>query len=88
MKDSVLIEKVKEIGADENAVRDLLLDLLKAGDVTTEQVFRVLGRPSKEWPNGLSFSKGSNVILVKPSFVSGVVAKYKRSCGNNQAFCY
>lgn len=88
MNDSVLIEKVKEIGSDEKAVRDLLLDLLRAGDVTTEQVFRVLDRPSKEFPRGLLFSKDPNLIVIKPSFVSGVVARYKRECGNKQAFCY
>lgn len=87
MKDDELKDAVKGHGDDEGAVRGLLLGLLKAGDVTPEQVLRVLDE-SEEWPGGWPYdARGGSVICVNPTFAVSVVTEFERLQGNEQAFC-
>lgn len=87
MNDETLIKKVKSLGDDESSVRTLLIELLKSGDVSIEQVKKVLDKPSKDFPKGLTFNKDPRFITVSPSFVTGVITTFKRMNGNKKAFC-
>ncbi|MBQ8238934.1 MAG: hypothetical protein IJZ39_12415 [Oscillospiraceae bacterium] len=87
MKDEVLVKKVKAIENDEASVRSLLLELLNSGAVSTEQVIKVLDKPSNDFPKGLTFNKDPNFITESPSFIMRVITKYKRMNGNKKAFC-
>lgn len=87
MNDADLVKKIKEIGANEKAVRLFLLESLSNGDISTQQLKEVLDKPSKDFPQGLHFEKDANFICKSPSFITSVITEFKRINGNKKAFC-
>ena len=86
MKDADLIRKVKEHGADEEAVREMLLELMEDKEVTPEQVIRCLD-DSGEWLGGYPGSDDGVVTCVNPTFAVSVTTEYERLSGNANAYC-
>lgn len=86
MKDEHLKNEVKNYGKDEEALRGFLLGLLKAGEVTPEQVLRVLDE-SEDWPGGWPYDGKDGELGGDPTFAVSVVTEFERLQGNEQAFC-
>lgn len=86
MNDAELVQKIKEIGANEDAARNFLLNSLKSGEITIGQITDVLDKPSDDFPLGLRFDD-STYIVISPSFITSVITDFKRMNGNKQAFC-
>ena len=85
MKDADLIRKVKEHGADEEAVREMLLELMEDKEVTPEQVIRCL-EYSCEWVGGYPGSDDGVVTCENPTFAVSVTTEYERLSGNENAY--
>lgn len=89
MKDEDLITRVKEHGVDEESVAKMLLELLSSGDINAEQVERVLGEGSKEWPCGWPYKPDKDgAVCEYPTFSVSVLMEFKQKQGNKSAYAY
>lgn len=87
MKDEELITRVNERGADEESVAKMLLDMLSRGDIDAEQVERVLGEGSKEWPFGWpNKPDAEEVVCEYPAFSVKVLTEFRRKQGDKSAY--